>query len=244
MRLASSKNAATVAVSPDGKWLAASSYGVGPVRLWNVAEGNFVRDVPAQVGTFGPLDPDPLTFSPDSRWLVTGSSTEYRFWNVATGSNGLRLLRRQAGTRTGPSAFSPDGKVLAIARTRSLVELIDAASGKELASLEHPDAQLIVQLTFSPSGALLAAVCLNQTIQLWDLRALRQELAALNLDWEQLPPSPQDRLQPIKPLRVTVKGLTRRLTSETDLESSRAWAVRFDQVRKKVPARDPQTPQP
>src|SRR5262249_39905575 len=118
----------------------------------------------------------------------------YCFWDILTAAPGLRIPRRDTATFGGPAAFSKDGKLLAIARTRTLVQLIDVLTGRELASFEQPDPQVIARLAFSPSGTRLAVAAYNQTVQLWDLRALRDELTALNLDWEH-PPSPAGQLK-------------------------------------------------
>jgi WD40 repeat protein len=101
-------------------------------------------------------------------------------------------------------AFSRDGRLMALARSQWLVSLIDPASGQELARMEHPDPQLVSALAFSPSGTQLAVATEGHVIQLWDLRKLRQQLAALKLDWDQapLPPSPEG--PSAAPLRVTV----------------------------------------
>src|SRR5207248_1580012 len=64
------------------------------------------------------------------------------------------------------------------------IRLIDFASGDERATLSAPESGLITRLRFSPDGALLAAATENNRIQLWDVRAIRQGLRAIGLDWE------------------------------------------------------------
>jgi hypothetical protein len=39
-------------------------------------------------------------------------------------------------------------------------------------------------LSFSPDGNLLAAAMMDHTVQIWDIRAIRRQLAAIGLDWE------------------------------------------------------------
>ena len=43
--------------------------------------------------------------------------------------------------------------------------------------------------TFSPDGDRLAVATNGDHVQLWDLRLIRQQLAAMGLDWDQ-PPDP------------------------------------------------------
>jgi eukaryotic-like serine/threonine-protein kinase len=83
-------------------------------------------------------------------------------------------------------AFAPDGRILALVPSFPLVRLIDPARGLELATLEAPDVQeRIVTLSFSPDSGSLVAASLSRRLHVWDLRALRRELAVLGLDWEQ-----------------------------------------------------------
>jgi WD40 repeat protein len=59
-------------------------------------------------------------------------------------------------------------------------------------------------LAFSPSGTQLAVATEGHVIQLWDLRRLRQQLAALKLDWDQPPFPPSPEALAASPLRVKV----------------------------------------
>jgi hypothetical protein len=106
-------------------------------------------------------------------------------------------------------AFSPDDSLLAIARTRTLVQLIDPDTGAELASLEMPDADGICSLAFNRDGTLLAAGRANQAVHVWDLRRLRSRLAKIGLDWDWplYPPASASGTvtpHPPTPIRVTV----------------------------------------
>jgi hypothetical protein len=75
--------------------------------------------------------------------------------------------------------------MMALARSRTLIQLFDAESLQALASLEAPRSQMISWLAFDPSGTRLAAATSTPLIQLWDLSLLRTQLAAMGLDWEQ-----------------------------------------------------------
>ncbi len=205
VRLTNSWGAYHLATSRDGEWLAASYRAGAKVGLFSASEHKFVRAVP----TAGEAD---VSFTPDGRWLVTGSLEEYRFWDVETGQRGVRIPREQNPGLIGKTAFTGDGKMMAIARSQWVASLIDPTDGKELARLEHPNPQLISWLAFSPSGTQLAVATEGNVIQLWDLRRLRRELAALKLDWEQPPFAPERSSPPGHALRVKILPPTVRAT--------------------------------
>lgn len=173
-RLTGHACANTVCISPDGNLFATATWHGTGVRVWMTETGQPIQDLPV-VGSAT------CSFSPDGRWLVTGSAEEYRFWKVGSWQAGLAIRRDRAGDMPGDMVFSRDGRVLALLRGRnSGVALLQFPEGKELASLETGR-----PLAFSPDGgALLTTGESSQGLLLWDLRLIRQQLAALRLDWE------------------------------------------------------------
>jgi WD40 repeat protein/serine/threonine protein kinase/Tfp pilus assembly protein PilF len=173
-----------VALSPDGRWVAAGvRWGqLQPVkvRVWDARTGECVRSFgdPEVSG-----DPCQVAFTTDGRWLVTTTPQAYRFWEAGTWEPGPVLPLERGGNRVVALEASPDGTLLAAARARSTVQLRDA-SGNELATLPCPEGQEVFGLRFSADGTLLAVACDNQIVHVWDLARLRRELARLHLDWE------------------------------------------------------------
>jgi serine/threonine protein kinase/WD40 repeat protein len=164
-----------VALSPDGRW--AASFGApDEVRIWDVARGALVRRLPHQGGYGG------ATFSPDGRWLLTGTQIDYCVWEVGSWELKTQLSR---GPRSVFSsvAFTRDGRLLALVHDRNRIHLRDAGTLLHLATLEIPGPAILTGLSLSPDGTRLAANTNYNVIALWDLRRLRQELAALGLDW-------------------------------------------------------------
>ena len=195
LQLTSSEYFTSIATSADGRWVAAGHWNRGGVRLWDAQTGRVARD-------FRTSGSSHAGFTPDNRWLIIGALDEYAFWELATGERGLRIPRDQAATIWGPMAFSPDGRLMAIARSRWLVQLLEAGTGREIASLEAPHEQAINWLAFSPSGTRLAVA--SDAVHVWDLRRLRAELAELKLDWDQPPFPPVAATGLDAPLRVKV----------------------------------------
>jgi WD40 repeat protein len=128
------------------------------------------------------------TFSPDGRHLVTNNRGEFRFWDVGSWELAQRLPRHLRSLY-GHAAFAVDSRLLAVAHARDQILLCDAATGQHLATLETPGRKDLTGLTLSPDGSRLAMATTDDVLGLWDLRRLREQLAALGLDWE-TPPYP------------------------------------------------------
>jgi WD40 repeat protein len=165
-----------IAASSNGRWLTASAWYGGGGRLWDLASGRAVRDF----ATGQSVD---VSFSPDSRWLITAEAEQYRFWDTESGQLGHRIVRQGITGVPVSVAFSRDGKTFACAWSKTVVKLLHAETLEELGLLEAPHSQMISWLAFNPAGTQLAVGTSTSTIQLWDLAALRQELARLHLDW-------------------------------------------------------------
>jgi serine/threonine protein kinase/WD40 repeat protein len=169
-----------VAVSPDGRLVATGTWKGTGVKVWDARRGTVVADL-AVPGNASVL------FSPEGRWLLTGSSREYALWDVTKWSVIRRFARKQAGGLAGEAAFRDDGRVLALVPSQTLVHLLNPETGSELAVLDSPDPQLITALAFRADGRLLVASSGSDDVRAWDLRTVREELAEIGLDWDGLP---------------------------------------------------------
>jgi len=76
--------------------------------------------------------------------------------------------------------FSPDGKILAAHQPRAGVRLFDPATNHEFATLPTTG----IPWCFSPDSSLLVTAGEQQTLQVWDLRLIRAQLATMGLDWD------------------------------------------------------------
>jgi Tol biopolymer transport system component len=141
----------SVAFSPDGKTLAARAAN-DQVRLWDVASRRATFTFASDYG---------VTFSPDSKTLVTTGVPDgaVRLWDVGTGRSRATLTGHIGGILV---AFSPDGETLATASGfagddyDNPVRLWSVATGKLTASLAGPT-NGVQSMAFSPDGKALAA---------------------------------------------------------------------------------------
>jgi serine/threonine protein kinase/WD40 repeat protein len=164
-------------LSQDGRWVATGTWKGNGVKVWDATRGTLVRDLPVRGGA-------EVLFSPDSRLLVTGSGAEYVVWETEGWSPVRRHPRMLVGGMPGKIAFRRDGSILALARTRSLVQLIEVATGRDLATLEGPDFGHIAGLGFSADGRRLIQTSNTPEIGVWDLQAIQSGLAEAGLQWE------------------------------------------------------------
>jgi eukaryotic-like serine/threonine-protein kinase len=185
-----------IAISPDGRWVATASWYNSLVKIWNARTGDLVH-------TLSEPGRACVCFSPDGRWLATSSSTtasDYQLWEVGTWQPKSPSQAADGYTFT---AFSPDGRMMARIQ-RHKIQLLETMTEKPLATLEASGSIVMMKLQFSPDGSQLAAVQFDQQVQLWDLRLIRQELAAMHLDWD-LPPYPPARDATASPVTLQIE---------------------------------------
>jgi tetratricopeptide (TPR) repeat protein len=84
------------------------------------------------------------------------------------------------------------------------VRLVDPDTGQDYARLEDPDQDRAHWIGFSPDGTQLVTINADrQLIHVWNLRLVREELAALGLDWNQ-PPYPPAQNQDSRPVQIAM----------------------------------------
>jgi WD40 repeat protein len=186
----------SVAVSPDGRWVATGTHGDRGtrVKVWDARAGRLEKDLDVE-------SPSAAVFSPDGRWLMTnGDGT--RLWRVGSWRPGplLDALRQ-------PAAFSPDGRLLAVTQPQGWVRLVEVDTAREVARLEGPHQERSEAICFSPDGTQLVVKTHQTTFHVWDLRLIRRRLGEMGLDWDQPSyPAPARDVKPgrLRPLQVEI----------------------------------------
>jgi WD40 repeat protein len=177
---------ARIAVSPDGRWVAAGLLGARPdmgVQVWDARTGRLEWSLACEQIY--------VLFSPDSAWLLGGGAADYRAWKTGSWEPGPIIPRDRRETYAGQAGFRPDGRVLAVPRSLHHVQLLDFATCREIATLPAPDRACIDDwLCFSPDGSLLAMAAESHSVQLWDLGAIGERLKDLGLGSDLLPDAP------------------------------------------------------
>ena len=187
------RNAQELTFSPDGETVAFS--GLGEIRLWNTRTGDEQKIVLAEMKPGMRLNHIPtvlaLAFSPDGRWLVSGTRDGgIQMWDVATGEALVAFAEPKPTERENLEsisalAFSPDRALLA-AGTRDRIHLWEVDTARKFLSInaEHtrggrPTNSAAAPLVFSPDGVVLVNGLNIGTIQLWDVTT-GDQIAALD----------------------------------------------------------------
>jgi WD40 repeat protein len=144
----------------------------GGYREWDVTTGQEIRKWRFSAPAF----PGMSAFSPDEQWFValTGEGTG-QLRHLATGQETplAPLLKQVNG-----SAFSPDGRLLAVSSILGNCQLWETATGRSTANLQG-FLQGTHSVAFSPDARRLAIGSNgNEAIKLWDVESL-QELLTL-----------------------------------------------------------------
>lgn len=177
----------SVAISPDGKYLAAASgearLGASMIKVWNLESRQELVTIRGHSELVWSL-----AFSPDSKSLFSASSDRtVRQWELSSGKR-LAIFKGLVPEfyEFFTVAVSPDGQSLAAAgggdneTGQYPIKVWDIKSGREIASLKGHNLA-VRTLSFSPDGKLLASAGLDQTIRLWDYHT-GQALLNLQVD--------------------------------------------------------------
>lgn len=181
-------------LNPDGTQLLAASD--GELRLYDVKAGSERAVVNAPGAQH-------VWFASDGQTLCTIDGRTQTTWQLKreealAGGESWRLNEQQKSalpvegaeaTAAIRTAVAPDGTRLNAILTNNVVRLLDARDGTPLADLTPPRPAPLRQVRVSHNGSTVAALTEAGHILLWNLQAIRQQLAALNLDFHQTSPA-------------------------------------------------------
>ncbi|MBK9600813.1 MAG: TIR domain-containing protein [Anaerolineales bacterium] len=154
----------SLAVSPNGKYLAAGVEENNYSIVWDLAAASQIATLP-QIGRIKSVQ-----FSNDGNLLATGSSeTTIFLWNAADGSFNRMDGEYSVNGEALSMEFSPDDKQLAVGDSTGYVYLFDIGLNQEIARLPHADK--VTSISFTPDGAQLATAS-RKTVPLWNVPSI------------------------------------------------------------------------
>ena len=164
--------AIALAISPDGKTLAsAGGFAPSPIRLWNLATGEMIRESNAAESQRGYVCS--LAFSPDGKMLVSGSSDQtIRVWDT----DGLRLRRMLHGHKNEVRSLVvlPDNKTLVSGCKDGSVVVWDMAASRPAPPHQKLPADLLAW-SFATNGQTILTCDRQGRVAQWRENYLAEE---------------------------------------------------------------------
>ncbi len=166
-----------VALTSDATRVATSGWHSEYVKLWDGKTGKLIKDLNTGNMTL-------VSFTPDDREMIVAQCKTFTFYDLSS-LQVSRTIRREVGLFSGHIAFTADGKLMAMEIEPGVIHLKDVASGRTIAKLQDPQADVSSWTGFSPDGTQLIVVAPHAgAIHRWDLRAIRERLKKMGLDWD------------------------------------------------------------
>ena len=146
----------SVAFSPDGERIVSGTGNPGRlggdmlpgenmVTIWDAQTGQAIRTLAGHSDGV-----HAVAFSPDGRWILSGSWDQtLKVWDAETGEEMLTLRGHTSGVCS--AAFSPDGRRIISGSADDTVKIWNASTGENLLTLEWETAG-VMSVAYSPDG--------------------------------------------------------------------------------------------
>jgi WD40 repeat protein len=160
-----------VEFSPDGKTVFAADCGTDAVYCWETATGRLLRHIgrpPLGQSSMKRCQGGRLPMSPDGRMFAT-SVDGLHLWDTESGRQLRELVAQRHRMESFFVAFSPDGKLLALATAGTDIRLWNMKGFAAPRVLSGPR-RCVPCIAFSPDGTELASAEADGTIRLWSIR--------------------------------------------------------------------------
>ncbi len=137
-----------------------------------------------------------VRFRPDGGAVLLGAPHVYRLYDRQTWRVIGQIPTDSADGEPNPAVWSRDGRLLALVKGGSRIQLLEGANLRPLAELTAPEPARIHSLAFSPDGRRLGVGTVRGRSELWALDRLSSALASSGFSLA-LPQSEKPAEQPI-----------------------------------------------
>jgi WD40 repeat protein len=167
-----------VAVSPDKSAVAAGRG--NQIDIYDAGSGKFIRALNApdlklpdgkEVKGAHLSIVESLTYSPDGKFLVSGSFQEVAVWDAQTGV--LRQTLKGFAHNVVALVFSPDSKLLATGggapTEEGEIRFFETATWKPVGEVKNGHSDTVFGVSFSPDGKKLVSGSADKFIKVWEV---------------------------------------------------------------------------
>jgi WD40 repeat protein len=167
-----------LAVSPDKSTVAAGRG--NEIHVYDAGSGAYIRSLVDPNLTTPDKKPvkaahlslvESMAFSPDGKFLASGSFQEVILWDVQTGAVKFRLTGY--ADRVVALNFSPDGKWLATGGGAPTedgeIRIVEVPSGNLVKEIKNGHSDQVFGVCFSPDGKMLATCGADKFVKVWEM---------------------------------------------------------------------------
>jgi WD40 repeat protein len=167
-----------IALSPDKSTLVAGRS--NQITVYDAGTGNAVRSLldpdlttpdkkPVQAAHISIVES--LAYSPDGKYVASGSFQEITLWDVQTGAVKTKITG--LADRVVTLAFSSDGKILAAgggaATEDGELKLYEVPAGKLIIDIKSAHSDIVYGVSFSPDDKMLATCGADKFVKVWEV---------------------------------------------------------------------------
>jgi serine/threonine protein kinase len=157
-----------VAWSPDGHYLASTSYDK-TAQLWDATSGKHLKTYKGHSARI-----NGLAWSPDSKRIATASDDKtVRIWNVAQDAASSIFNKHQGPVDA--VTWSPDGRSIASAGEDKIVRVWHVAAANDIWSSYQQHTDKILTVIWSPDGQYIASGGKDQSVKIWEPEKIQQK---------------------------------------------------------------------
>ncbi len=167
-----------VAISPDKSTVAAGRG--NQIHVFDANSGTFIRSLVApgllthdgkEVKAAHLSIVESMSFSPDGKYLVSGSFQEVSIWDVQTGM--LRHKLEGFDHNVVAVTFSNDGKMFATAggapTEEGEIKVFEVGSWKQICQMQNAHSDTVYGLCFSPDGKNIATASADKFVKVFEI---------------------------------------------------------------------------
>jgi len=167
-----------VAVSPDKSTVVAGRG--NQIHIYDAGSGMYIRSLfdpslktpdgkPVKAAHLSIVDA--LAYSPDGKYLVSGSFQEMSVWDIKTGE--LRHKVTGYAYSVVAIAFSTDGKYFATGggepTSEGEIKVFEVGTWKLVTDIKNGHSDTVYGVCFSPDGKMLATASADKFVKVWEL---------------------------------------------------------------------------